>query len=156
MTEDKTGDDRSMSEILASIRKIVTDEERTRRAAERGQGETERAAPALELTEAMRVEPAPPGGGPDHPSPESDVDPERAAEPDDAAPLDLGREAVLVSAPVDADRSSRSDLAEIEAIVRRVVREELRGPVGLEISRRVKASIHQEVRRALADDEPLI
>lgn len=145
MTEDKPGDERSMSEILASIRKIVTDEERTRRAAEdrRAEENAQAAAapaPVLELTAAMRAAPAlidgPAGGG-------------------NAVPLDLGRAAVLVSAPAPL-RAARPDLDEIEAIVRRVVREELKGPVGLEISRKVKASIHEEVRRALADDEPLI
>lgn len=165
MTEEKTGDDRSMSEILASIRKIVTDEEQTRRAAERqrGEDEGEGAAPVLELTDAMRAQPvtdAAPEGGPDScaPSPDPEYNTDSGAEPDDAAPLDLGREAVRVFAPASApvERSSRPDRDDIEAIVRRVVREELRGTVGLEISRKVKASIHEELRRALADDEPLI
>lgn len=140
MVEGKIGDDRSMSEILASIRKIVTDEERARRKAdgggETGGGETGGGA-VLELSDGMR-----------------------AAEAEAEEPLDLGVAAVLVSAPpavvVRAGPAIRPDIAEIEAIVRRVIREELKGQVGLEISRKVKASIREEVRRALEDDGPLI
>lgn len=140
MAEGKIGDDRSMSEILASIRKIVTDEERARRETE-GQGDAGGGA-VLDLSDGMR-----------------------AGEEAREEPLDLGVAAVLVSAPaarggpaaaVHAAPETRPDIAEIEAIVRRVIREELQGQVGLEISRKVKASIREEVRRALEDDGPLI
>lgn len=126
-----SSDDRSMSEILASIRKIVTEEERARQKVERRKGEEEREEDILVLTEAMRV----------------------AAEPEEktAGAFELTRARMVSPAPLDLVRE-----ADIESIVRRVMREELKGPIGVEISRKVKAAIHKEVRRALEDDEPLI
>ncbi|MFV0474805.1 MAG: hypothetical protein ACK5MQ_11460 [Pikeienuella sp.] len=124
MAEEKGGDDRAMSEILASIRKIVTSEERARRAADEGrEGEGEF---VLELTESMRAAPAAAASAPPEP----------------------------VFTPVSTLSPAR--VAEIEEIVRRVIREELKGPIGLEISRKVKASIRNEVRRTIEDDGPLI
>lgn len=46
--------------------------------------------------------------------------------------------------------------AEVEAIVRRIVREELQGPIGQQISRKVKRLIKDEIRKALYDDDSLI
>ncbi len=152
MTEREGPDGRSMSEILASIRRIVSDEERARRESERREG-APRAdsgeAPPLELTSEMRVVGAAPA-----PAPQPAVAPE-----DPEAPLDLGVAGRLVSAPPHTSYAPQPgpSTAEIEEIVRRVVREELRGPIGLEISRKVKASIRDEVRRILEEDEePLL
>ncbi|MEX2520605.1 MAG: hypothetical protein WD969_14880 [Paracoccaceae bacterium] len=127
MVDKSEGDDRSMSEILASIRKIVTDEERARRDADRRDSEAAPDDGVLELTPAMRAD---------------DV----AGD----APLDLGDAATQVAPAADLSEAA------IEAIVRRVIREELKGPIGVEISRKVKASIREEVKRALEEGEPLI
>ena len=140
MSEQRGGaDDRSMGEILASIRRIVTDEERARRA---GDGVRSRSDDVLDLTPAMRASTP---GEPAEPRPEGE-------------PLDLGRAARLVTPPPRPDFPPAPGLSvnEIEEIVRRVLREELKGPVGLEISRKVKASIREEVRRIMDEDEPLI
>lgn len=125
------GDDRSMSEILASIRKIVTEEERARHKVEQRKREEDGDEDVLVLTGAMRVEtdPEAPSGG----------------------AFELTRARMTAPASLDLARE-----ADIESIVRRVMREELKGPIGVEISRKVKAAIHKEVRRALEDDEPLI
>lgn len=125
MADKSEGDDRSMSEILASIRKIVTDEERARRDADQRAAAPE--GDVLELTPEMRADPGA-----------------------DKSPLDLG-----VAATQVAPGASLSE-QDVEEIVRRVIREELKGPIGVEISRKVKASIREEVRRALEEDEPLI
>lgn len=120
MSEDVKRDDRSMSEILASIRKIVTDEERSRRDAEHRRAEAAGGDTIFELTPAMRV---------------------------DSCAITKGEGAASLPG---------LGKAEVEDIVRRVIREELKGPVGIEISRKVKAVIHDEVRRALEENEPLI
>lgn len=75
--------------------------------------------------------------------------------------------AAAPSAPVeDADEEGLLDdevlpdplmtEAEVEAIVRRVVREELQGPIGQQISRKVKRLIKDEIRKALYEDDSLI
>lgn len=139
----EAGDERSMGEILASIRRIVSDEERARR--DRGAGPDNEVKPdgVLVLTPAMRA------GAAASPL-------ENAGDGEGA--LDLGRAARLVSPPRAPTFTAASGLtvSDVEEIVRRVLREELKGPVGLEISRKVKASIREEVRRVLDEEDPLI
>ena len=40
--------------------------------------------------------------------------------------------------------------------MRRIVREELQGPIGQQISRKVKRMIKDEIRKALYEDDSLI
>ena len=139
MSEQKQGaDTRSMNEILASIRKIVTDEESNREsvAAERARIQAETDAEVFVLTGEMRA--------------------------DAAAPLTLGAEQRIArveeAKPEAVDFSGDTGLSEedIEDIVRRVVREELQGPIGQQISRKVKRLIREEVAKALAEEESLL
>lgn len=143
MVEGKGGDDRSMGEILASIRKIVSDEESTRRVAEDGRREAEAGAQSgvFVLTGDMRTGAAPAA------APTLDL----ASE---AKPLTLGDPSAVE--PVDFATPSGLTEEEVEEIVRRVVREELQGPIGQQISRKVKALIRQEVAKALGEEESLI
>ena len=142
MSDTNQGDDRSMSEILSSIRRIVTDEERSRREAdeERRRREADSGASVLVLRDAK-------------PKPASPV-----AEPvDTSKTLELGA-AHAVSAPaapaasVDFTEPALSE-EDIEDIVRRIVREELQGPIGQQISRKVKRLIRDEVQAALSEEE---
>lgn len=140
MSEANQGDDRSMSEILSSIRRIVTDEERSRREAdeERRRREGESGASVLVLSESMRR------SGP-------------IAEPvDTSKTLELGAaQAVSTEPPAASVDFSEPALSEedIEDIVRRIVREELQGPIGQQISRKVKRLIRDEVQAALSEEE---
>ena len=156
MSDGKRDDDRSMGEILASIRKIVSDEETTRKVAEDGRRRDEASSGAgvLVLSGDMRASEA----GLDNAAP-STVSPE--------APLDLGASAkqVTLGDPEAAEAARpKVDFApapglteeEVEEIVRRVVREELQGPIGQQISRKVKALIVQEVAKAIGENESLI
>ncbi|MEM7269147.1 MAG: hypothetical protein AAF401_07830 [Pseudomonadota bacterium] len=139
MNDRPQGDDRSMSEILSSIRRIVTDEERTRREAdeERSRREAEAGSSVFVLTDTMR----------------SDSD-----EDDHSATLELGAaQAVLPESnepktTVDFSAPTLSE-EDVEDIVRRVVREELQGPIGQQISRKVKRLIRDEVAAAMADED---
>lgn len=143
MSDDSGKDDRSMSEILASIRKIVTEEETTRRETEGRSAEGD--ADVLELTETMRAEPT-----------SGACSDEDQDDPTESPFLELGDEAARRAEGAALRGAEDVAAAEIEAIVRRVIREELKGPIGIEISRKVKAVIREEVRRILAEDEPLI
>ena len=142
MSDSTPGDDRSMSEILSSIRRIVTDEERSRREAdeERRRRETESGGTVFVLTDTMRSAPEAP-----------------QVEPiDTSKTLELGAaQAVSSETPAAAVDLSEPALSEgdIEDIVRRVVREELQGPIGQQISRKVKRLIRNEVEAALSEDE---
>lgn len=142
MSDSTPGDDRSMSEILSSIRRIVTDEERSRREADEGRRrrETESDGSVLVLTDTMRSAPEAP-----------------QVEPiDTSKTLVLGAaQAVSSETPAAAVDFSEPALSEgdIEDIVRRVVREELQGPIGQQISRKVKRLIRNEVEAALSEDE---
>lgn len=142
MVEGKGGDDRSMGEILASIRKIVSDEESTRRVAEEGRREAEAGAGAgvFVLTGDMRA------GAAHQAAPTLDLA--------TATPLKIGEP--VEAAPVDFAEPAGLSEEEVEEIVRRVVREELQGPIGQQISRKVKALIRQEVAKALGEEESLI
>ena len=131
-----------MGEILASIRKIVSDEESTRRMAEEERLKAERSGDAevFVLTGDMRS-----------------AQPEAALRLDaPAEPLTLGEPDAMRQAPVDFPPSAGLSADEVEDIVRRVVREELQGPIGQQISRKVKALIRQEVAKAIGEEEPLI
>lgn len=140
MSETNQGDDRSMSEILSSIRRIVTDEERSRREAddERRRREGESGASVLVLSESM-LKKAP------------------IAEPvDTSKTLELGAaQAVATDTPAPSVDFTEPALSEedIEDIVRRIVREELQGPIGQQISRKVKRLIRDEVQAALSEEE---
>lgn len=140
MSDASQGDDRSMSEILSSIRRIVTDEERSRREAddERRRREGESGASVLVLSEPKR--------------PESPI-----AEPvDTSKPLELGAAQAVSTKPAPASVDfTEPGLSEedIEDIVRRIVREELQGPIGQQISRKVKRLIRDEVHAALSEEE---
>lgn len=142
MAENSEKDDRSMSEILASIRKIVTDEEQSRQTAaeERRRKETESGAEVFVLSDEMRT-------GDPVPAPE--------AEP---LVLDNATGAAPAAPSPSVDFSAAPGLTEdeVEAIVRRVVREELQGPIGQQISRKVKALIRDEVAKALLEEESLL
>ncbi len=140
MSDANKGDDRSMSEILSSIRRIVTDEERSRREAdeERQRRESESGSSVFVLTDNMRKIAT-------------------VAEPiDRSKPLELGAaQAVstsLATATVDFSEPALSE-EDIEGIVRRIVREELQGPIGQQISRKVKRLIRDEVQAALSEEE---
>ncbi|MEM7524093.1 MAG: hypothetical protein AAF360_10115 [Pseudomonadota bacterium] len=196
MNDTTSGDDRSMSEILASIRKIVTDEEETRKHEEAAPADTDDGV--LVLSGDMRSvadEPLDLGV-----AATPVVAAAAAAEPDDALqPLDLAAarltaaksnavapeppvaadnaplefqtptnaapeaplaapEAPLAAPPPPVDFAPRVGLSEndVAAIVRRVVREELQGPIGQQISRKMKHLIRDEIAKALADEEPLL
>lgn len=192
MSDQSDGEERSMNEILASIRKIVSDEEKSRQAGASGAAED-----IYVLTGDMRADTdapldlgtaAPPlraVGAPPSPPPSVDFD-------GPAQPLDLGLVSraggalnvedatartldavagVTPGAPADAvtsddpsetapavDFEPRSGLGEdeVEAIVRRIVREELQGPIGSQISRKVRALIREEIAKMSDDGEPLI
>lgn len=178
MSSNRQSDDRSMSEILSSIRRIVSDEERTRREADeaRRDHEAQSGASVFVLTDEMR------GGdggarSVDFDSPleltpdmaDRPAAPEPAPERSADAPLDLRPSAtpLTFSTPVaepeapeaeaeaifgEAEGSSLGE-AEIEEIVRRVVREELKGPIGRQISRKVKQMIRDEIDAALAESD---
>ena len=140
MSDTNQGDDRSMSEILSSIRRIVTDEERSRREAdeERRRREGESGSSVLVLSNKV-AEPTP------------------VVEPvDTSKPLELGAAQAVSTeppaAPVDFTEPSLSE-EDIEDIVRRIVREELQGPIGQQISRKVKRLIRDEVQAALSEEE---
>lgn len=142
MSDSTPSDDRSMSEILSSIRRIVTDEERSRREAdeERRRRETESGGSVFVLTDTMRSAPEAP-----------------QVEPiDTSKTLELGAAQAVSSeaqaAAVDFSEPSLSE-EDIEDIVRRIVREELQGPIGQQISRKVKRLIRNEVEAALSEDE---
>ncbi|MEM7544640.1 MAG: hypothetical protein AAF367_03820 [Pseudomonadota bacterium] len=186
-----------MSEILASIRKIVTDEEETRRSAadERRRQETETGAevfvltgdmraaedaeadePTLELTLQDRIDsPKEPASEDSADEPDSDDALELTASDRADAPLELGQAdradraepetplaalAPKPSAPIvgKVDFTPTPGLTEdeVEKIVRRVLREELQGPIGQQISRKVKAMIRDEVAKSLLEEESLL
>ena len=141
MSDANQGDDRSMSEILSSIRRIVTDEERSRREAdeERRRREGESGASVLVLSEAVKK-----------PSP--------IAEPvDTSKTLELGAAMAVANEAAAAPSVDFTEPAlseeDIEDIVRRIVREELQGPIGQQISRKVKRLIRDEVQAALSEEE---
>lgn len=141
MSDANQGDDRSMSEILSSIRRIVTDEERSRREVddERRRREGESGASVLVLSEPKRPASSP------------------IAEPvDTSKPLELGAAQAVSTNPapasVDFTEPGLSQ-EDIEDIVRRIVREELQGPIGQQISRKVKRLIRDEVQAALSEEE---
>ena len=56
------------------------------------------------------------------------------------------------AASVDFTEPALSE-EDIEDIVRRIVREELQGPIGQQISRKVKRLIRDEVQAALSEEE---
>ena len=161
MADGKRDDDRSMGEILASIRKIVSDEETTRKVAEdeRRKEEVASGAGVLVLSGDMRAAQA--GGGAAGAS-AADADASSAAAPLDLASaakqVSLGDPAAAQAAKPKVDFEATPGLseAEVEEIVRRVVREELQGPIGQQISRKVKALIAQEIAKAIGQDESLI
>lgn len=199
---DEKRDERSMSEILSSIRRIVTDEEKTRREADeqRRDHEAESGASVFVLTDDMRSGDAAPKPSVDfdeplHLEPEAPfvlddpVDPAPAEE--DASP-DLAEDPVYAPEPVyppdpiytsdpitpddvepfdplgeDDDATPEQDVigapafglseADVEEIVRRIVREELQGSVGQQITRKLKRVIRDEIARALdQEDDGLI
>ena len=140
MSDTNQGDDRSMSEILSSIRRIVTDEETSRREAdeERRRRESESGSSVFVLTDNMRQS-AP------------------IAEPvDTSKTLELSAAQAINTNPapqaVDFTEPAMSE-EDIEDIVRRIVREELQGPIGQQISRKVKRLIRDEVQAALSEEE---
>ncbi len=145
MAENNEKDDRSMSEILASIRKIVTDEEQSRQSAaeERRRREAETGGEVFVLTGTMRS---------DAPLELSAAD---LVHPAASAPAASAPEAIAAET-VDFLPAPGLTEDEIEAIVRRVVREELQGPIGQQISRKVKALIRDEVVKALLEEESLL
>ena len=143
-----------MSEILASIRKIVSDEESSRRAAdeERRKVEASAAANVLVLSGDMRTSaPAPVEtltGAPD--------EAEETLDLSSAKQLTLGDPNAARRAPVEFPAAPGLTEDDVEAIVRRVIREELQGPIGQQISRKVKSLIREEVGKAMGDGESLI
>lgn len=184
-------DDRSMSEILASIRKIVTDEEESRRSAadDRRRTETSTGAEVFVLTGEMRTEEAA------TPADDAPLDVGTAATPAEPAEPELTARSMLTEppleltpteradAPLDLGTTTRIDIGsesaavaasaaaastvdfppapalteeEITLLIRKVLREELQGPVGQQISRKVKAMIHDEVAKALLEEESLL
>ena len=149
MSDGKPGEDRSMSEILASIRKIVSDEETTRRAAddERRKAEATSDPGVLVLSGDMRpAAPAATAGGTD----------EEPLDLSAAKQLTLGNPEAAKAAPVEFSAAPGLSEDDVERIVRRVIREELQGPIGQQISRKVKSLIREEVSKALGDDDALI
>lgn len=154
MAEKPEGDDRSMGEILASIRRIVTDEERARASAEAQRRQSEEAGDVLVLGDHLRVIEGG-AGATDEPEPVAEA---LDDDDDDDAPLDLGRAGeTLETGPaavhVEFEQPAGLTENEVEAIVRRIVREELKGPIGQQISRKVKGLVAEEVRRALEEAE---
>ena len=141
MSDVNESDDRSMSEILSSIRRIVTDEERSRREAddERRRREGESGDSVLVLSESTNKASSP-----------------VATPVDTSMTLELGAaHAVSNEQPAPSVDFTDPGLSQddIEDIVRRIVREELQGPIGQQISRKVKRLIRDEVHAALSEDE---
>lgn len=145
-----------MSEILASIRKIVSDEESSRRAAdeERRKVEASAAANVLVLSGDMRT-PAP-AAAPVEALAEAAGEAEETLDLSSAKQLTLGDPNAARRAPVEFPAAPGLTEDDVEAIVRRVIREELQGPIGQQISRKVKSLIREEVGKAMGDGESLI
>ena len=141
-----------MSEILASIRKIVSDEESSRRAAdeERRKVEASAAANVLVLSGDMRT-PAPAAAPAEAPG-----EAEEMLDLSSAKQLTLGDPNAARRAPVEFPAAPGLTEDDVAAIVRRVIREELQGPIGQQISRKVKSLIREEVGKAMGDGESLI
>lgn len=212
MNDKSSGDDRSMNEILASIRKIVSDEEQSRKTIEEAPEGTgpevflltgdmraddapnspaapvepkapplggavdagtaiglSRLASALAPSSTTDAEPSPPSKGTDDATPSRSPGAPPPVDLDGGSePLDLGlvpraaRKPDEASKPAtESDAGAGSDAApaltdDMEAMVRRIVREELQGPVGQQISRKVRALIREELARMKDDSEPLI
>jgi cell pole-organizing protein PopZ len=193
MSDDDKREERSMSEILSSIRRIVTDEEKTRREADeqRREHEAESGASVFVLTDEMRV-----GDAAAAPKPSVDFDEPLELEPEtspfvldqadepapEAAPEQPQEDPVYAAAPVySADTADPLDLvdpiapaaaepmtpmaeematpaagvsdADLEEIVRRVVRDELKGPTGQQITRKLKRVIRDEIARAMEQED---
>ncbi len=100
--------------------------------------------PRLVLTPAMRVDRAPPGG--------------EAAEivrlENSIAALEARVAGIALSRPRAAVPADLREDAELRAIVSDMVRAELRGALGEQITRRVRQMIRSEISRALAVDPP--
>jgi cell pole-organizing protein PopZ len=125
MSDDRKTDP-AMADILASIRRIVAEEDRRF-------ADTAALGEPLLLTPAMRVDQA------------------AAGEPAPEAPADEAPPPAADASLVDAARGELSiDESHIVEIARAVVREELAGAFGQTLTRNVKALVRDEVARALA------
>jgi hypothetical protein len=156
MSERKSpADDAAMADILASIRRIVTEEEK--RVAATSPAPPGPQSDVLHLTEEMKVgaakapealeAPAETVGSAGPPPPAADGPPaaERQAPP---APSD----AAVASAEIEMDlRDLPVDEAQIADIVRAVLREELRGDLGKAITRKIHEISREEIARAFED-----
>lgn len=136
MSDTPPRNDAAMAEILASIRRIVADEDRRGVAsAKMGQSRLPpTGADVLELTPDMRIDDAKPRETSATPvAPAANKAPEAAAAPD-AEPIELSvDEAVVVD------------------IVRAVLRDEFEGAFGAELTRKLRKLASDEVSRALAE-----
>jgi hypothetical protein len=156
MSERKTPpDDAAMADILASIRRIVSEEEK--RVAATSPAPPGPQGDVLDLTSDMKVGaaatpenppagPASPEGAAEAPTGHTAGD---APEPDareaqgDAAAAESGLEVDLSDLPVDE--------AQIADIVRAVLREELRGDLGKAITRKMHEISREEIARAFEE-----
>ncbi len=150
--------DAAMADILASIRRIVREEEQrvaaTAAAPPGPQGDV------LELTPAMRVDidaPAAEEAATDAPAaavvaaaPEPEG--ETPAATDAEAPAAGAGSAAPAAGEVDYDVSDLPvDEAQIVEIVRAVLRDELNGPLGAQISRLIRDIAREEIARAFEE-----
>ena len=167
MAADRTlRDDPAMNEVLASIRRIVREEEA--RAAEASAAPPGAQGDVLELTEAMRVDRAgapppvadpgpavrtPAAAAPAPEPPRSPTPPKPAAEAPPVLPA-----ADAEAAPMrDADGLEHAlddlglDEAAVAEIARAVLREELDGALGERISARLRDLVREEIARVVEE-----
>lgn len=156
-----------MEDVLASIRRLVDTAPESRAKPERPARDTAPSAAEAEplvLTPEMRVDTPPPEPAiitepaeftPAVPqSPDTAATPEEAAEPEAAAPAGEAEAPVVaeiipdpVETPVPVAAPGLTE-ADVETIVRRVIREELEGPLGQVLSDNLRALIATEISRA--------
>ncbi len=145
MTETRpVNDPAAMADILASIRRIVSeDERRTALSPLRPAPDSE----VLVLTRDMRVDAAAPA------QPASETHAAMPPQAGTAAPSP-SEQAVAPTPTLSAGDADLGELSVDEAVIieisRAVVREELDGALGAELTRRIRDLVEVEVRRALA------
>lgn len=165
MTETPTPpprNDAAMADILASIRRIVAEEDA--RVAATAPAPPGPQGDILELTPEMRAdraqpepaaEPEPAAAAPSDPArPSGSATPFGAASP--AATAAASETAGLAPPPRDDDLAlDLSDLpvdeAQVAEIVRAVLRDELRGDFGARLSERIRAVVREELARAIEE-----
>lgn len=149
--------DAAMADILASIRRIVAEEDA--RVAATAPAPPGPQGDILELTPEMRADRA-------KPEPDAEPAPAAASPSDSAAPFGSAAPAAAAAtasatpdvAPPSRDDEVSLDLsnlpvdeAQVAEIVRAVLRDELRGDFGARLSERIRAVVREELARAIEE-----